>query len=38
LKLAVASLFGSPPFKRIAGGTLAVMILAAAAAFALPLP
>jgi uncharacterized membrane protein (DUF4010 family) len=38
LKLAVALVFGSPPFKQIAGGTLAVMILAAAAAFALPLP
>ena len=38
LKLAVVLLFGSPLFKQIAGGTLAVMILAAAAAFALPLP
>ena len=37
LKLAVALLFGSPPFKQIAGGALAVMILAAAAVFALPL-
>ena len=38
LKLAVALLFGGPPFKQVAGGTLAVMILAGAAAFALPLP
>ena len=37
LKLAVALLFGSQPFKWIAGGSLALMIVAAAA-FALPLP
>jgi len=38
LKFAVALLFGTPPFKQIVAGALAVMILAAAAAFALPLP
>ena len=32
LKLAVALFFGSQPFKKIAGGTLALMIVAAAAA------
>ena len=35
LKLAIALFFGSLPFKKIAGGTLALMIVAAAAAFAL---
>lgn len=38
MKLAVALTFGSPSFKRIAGGSLALMIVAAAAAFVLPLP
>jgi uncharacterized membrane protein (DUF4010 family) len=37
-KLAVAFLFGDQPFKWIAGGSLALMIVAAAAAFALQLP
>ena len=36
LKLAVALFFGSQPFKKIAGGTLALMIVAAAASVALP--
>ena len=35
LKLALALVFGSQPFKKIAGGTLALMINAAAAALAL---
>lgn len=35
LKLAVALFFGSQPFKKIAGGTLALIIVAAAAAFVL---
>ena len=35
LKLAVALFFGSQPFKTIAGGTLALMIVAAAAALVL---
>jgi uncharacterized membrane protein (DUF4010 family) len=35
LKLALALSLGAPPFKKIAGGALALMIVAAAAAFAL---
>ena len=37
LKLGVALLFGSEPFRKIAGGTLGLMIVAAVAAFALQL-
>jgi uncharacterized membrane protein (DUF4010 family) len=36
LKLGVALFFGSARFRRIVGGTLLVMIAAAAAVFALP--